>query len=211
MEVKNVKMARDSRIQARLPSVPLSMLVFLLLSSLPFSCLGHLVANLAFGTGVLNYPTGIAVDPTSTALFVTDSNNNRVLRFDNRNTLTSASTPSFAFGQPSLSGNKANWDSVSPHASARGLNFPTGITVDAKGTLWVSDTNNGRVLRFNNAASATTMPLAADGVIGWPNFTASTESTVYLSGIPDTFESPIGIRTNGSDLWVADSGQATQR
>jgi len=114
------------RMRAVLP--PLLLLLFSLSESVPVPCSCHLTANLAFGAGTLAYPTGIAVDPTSNALFVADTNNHRVLRFDHRNALTSASTPSFAFGQPSLSGTGlSNWDSASSQASARGLNTPTGI------------------------------------------------------------------------------------
>lgn len=48
----------------------------------------------------LDSPIGVA---TADALFVVDTNNNRVLRFNDRSNLTEDSNPDFAFGQNSTS------------------------------------------------------------------------------------------------------------
>ncbi len=56
---------------------------------------------------------------------------------------------------------------------ATSMNQPFGVAVDANGTLWVSDSWNYRVLRFDNAA-AKANGAAADGVLGVPLFTVNT-------------------------------------
>jgi sugar lactone lactonase YvrE len=100
---------------------------------------------------------------------------------------------SVVLGQTDFSGNKAGLSQTT-------LNAPAGVAVGASGDVWVSDTGNGRVLRFNS-------PLfngeAASLVIGTPDFTSkgqgySTQSTFELSY-------PYGLAFDaGNNLWVAD-------
>jgi DNA-binding beta-propeller fold protein YncE len=70
----------------------------------------------------LNHPYGVAVDAAGT-LYVTDANNNRVLRL-----AAGATTPT-----------------VLPFT---GLSNPLGVAVDAAGTLYVADQGNRRVLKL---------------------------------------------------------------
>ena len=130
---------------------------------------GSLSADLELGKSIFSAPASVAVDPNSDALYVSDSLNARVLRFDNRNTLTSSSMPTMAFGQASLNGTLNNLNQSTP--SSEGLSQPRGVFVDDAGTLWVTDAENSRVVWYKNAAAITTMPHIADGFLGQPNFT----------------------------------------
>jgi len=138
---------------------------------------------------VLNPWGGLAFDPAGN-LWVADSENNRVLGFaapfnDNMNA-------SFVIGQP-------NFQSVGASAGTAGLRFPMYLTFDAAGNLWVSDTQNNRVLEFR---APLTNGESAFVVIGQENFTTThykTSRNALSSPEQVTFD-PIG------DLWVADGG-----
>lgn len=160
---------------------------------------GSQSADLELGKSVFSNPVTVAVDPNSEALYVVDSENGRVLRFDNRNTLTSSSMPTMAFGQASLNGKLNNLNQSTPSSEGLGSQL-WGAVVDDNGTLWVADLENSRVLWFKNAAAITTMPYSADGVLGQLNFTN------YLPACArDRMSAPRGIRVSGSTLYVADT------
>jgi sugar lactone lactonase YvrE len=73
------------------------------------------------------------------------------------------------------------------------------IAIDSAGRLWVADTDNNRVLRFDSAASMAN-GANADGVLGQPNFTSST-NTATQSGMGAV----LGVAADSAGrLWVAD-------
>lgn len=160
----------------------------------------------------LSSPTGLAVDPVGN-LYVSDSNNNRILRFPtpfvNSLTQTTPIQPDLVIGQPTYSSNTPNHGGI----SAATLNLATGGSVpllaglafDSAGSLYVSDVGNHRVLAFpastlktqNNGPSATL-------VLGQPSFIANAKTKSATA--PDAFSlpSPITIDYKGR-LYVADS------
>jgi hypothetical protein len=76
---------------------------------------------------------------------------------------------------------------------------PYGLDIDTGGRLWVSDTVNNRVLRFDNAAGRPD-GAPADGVLGQMNFTSN------ASGGADAYNQPRGIATDPSGrLYVANT------
>ncbi|MFN7928679.1 MAG: hypothetical protein U0Y68_12150 [Blastocatellia bacterium] len=85
--------------------------------------------------------------------------------------------------------------------TASSLRTPIAVVADAAGRLWVSDQDDNRVLRFDNAA-AKANGAPADGVLGQPNFTSNTlnpPSAVSLN-------LPQGIFVDSSGrLWVLNS------
>jgi len=84
--------------------------------------------------------------------------------------------------------------------NATGMNLPGNVATDSNGRLWVADTSNNRVLRFDNAAFKAN-GAAADGVLGQPDFTSKV-STVSVTGM----NSPTGLATDSTgNLWVADT------
>ena len=74
------------------------------------------------GPGEFRNPYGVAVDPASGAVYVADTGNDRVQRFDG-----------------------TTWSVV----AGTTFNAPRGVAVDASGRLLVADTGNDRVLRLS--------------------------------------------------------------
>ena len=120
-------------------------------------------------------PIGVSGDPEG-RLWVAEMNNNRVLRFDQAASKPNGGSADGVLGQPGFLG------SNDPATSPDGMNSPIGLFVDWAGRLWVSELNNNRVLRFDDAA-AKPDGAEADGVLGQASFTSSgsgcTQSTMY--------------------------------
>jgi sugar lactone lactonase YvrE len=91
-----------------------------------------------------------AVCVAGTTLWVADSQNNRVVRYNNATAKALDAAADGVLGQADLTSGAANRGGS---AAANTLSFPGGITVDDSGTLIVSDSFNYRVLIFANAAS----------------------------------------------------------
>jgi DNA-binding beta-propeller fold protein YncE len=147
------------------------------------------------GTGErkLDGITGICVDLAG-RLWVADSANNRVLRFDNAANKRSGAAADGVLGQTDFS-------SGSPGNGANKFTDPTAVFVDAFGRLWVADTGNQRILRFDNAAWLRN-GAPANGVLGQPDFVITTPG---LSAFK--MNAPSAVFVDGSArLWVADSG-----
>ncbi len=137
--------------------------------------------------------SGVAVDPSSGAVFVADSGNNRVLRFAAQASLTDGALPEAVLGQLDFTNSTAA-------PPTYGLKYPDALELDASGRLWVADTGNNRVLRFDNAASK---PSGAppDAVLGQPDFTRTTPATTAHH-----MRNPQALAVDASGrLWVGDS------
>jgi sugar lactone lactonase YvrE len=142
----------------------------------------------------LSNPRGVAVDPTTGKIFVADTNNNRVLRFASADSLSNGAAAEIALGQ-------SDFVSKGFGTTATTMNSPCGVAVDGYGTLWVADTNNQRVLRFDNASSKTT-GAAADGVLGQPDFVTN---TVSFPPTQSSLTGPFCIAANKfGTIWIAD-------
>lgn len=148
----------------------------------------------------LSSPLGIAIDATTGKVFVADRDYNRVLRFANSRALETGDEPEAVLGQD-------NFATTTAGTSATRMNRPTGLALDSAGRLWVADSRNNRILRFN---SAPTLPsgAAASAVLGQPDFTSSTPGTSA-----STLDYPFSIcihQSFGSPtrLWVADFNNA---
>lgn len=140
-----------------------------------------------------NFPTGIAMDPTTGKIFVADTENHRVLRYASPDSLANGAAAEIVLGQDGFE------NEISPSTSSQGMNNPAGVFIDHLGRLWVADHDNARVLRFSNASSLTSHA-AADRVYGQPDFTSSTFS-VTASGMIN----PTAVWVDKADrLWVAD-------
>jgi DNA-binding beta-propeller fold protein YncE len=141
----------------------------------------------------LYYPKDVFVDSAG-RLWVADSYNNRILRFDHASAKALGAAADGLLGQ-------ALFSTSSSATTRNGMNVPTGLTVDSNGRLWVGDLSNNRVLRFDNAA-AKIMGANADGVLGQASFTtnghAATRNGMY---------GPTGLFTyRYGMLFVADAG-----
>lgn len=137
----------------------------------------------------LSLPHGLAFDKNGN-LWVADSYNSRVLEFEPP--FTSGMNSSLVLGQSDFTGRLCS-------ATPSGLCFPTNVVFDATGNLWVADSNNNRVLRYNPPFST---GQAATAVLGQPSFGSSAQAFgaagLYLPG-GMSFDA-------GGNLWVADQG-----
>jgi hypothetical protein len=79
------------------------------------------------------------------------------------------------------------------------MDSPDGVTVDADDNLWVVDSNNNRVLRFDHASIKPIAGASADAVLGQPLFTTNAGGITQYG-----FSAPSGcaIDSNGT-LWVS--------
>jgi DNA-binding beta-propeller fold protein YncE len=97
----------------------------------------------------MNHPYGVAVDSAG-RLWVADSNH-RVLRFDGAAAKANGAAADGVLGQSDFTSN-------AQATTASGMYFPTGVAVDSAGRLWVADTNNHRVLRFDSPIPRVYLP-----------------------------------------------------
>ena len=108
----------------------------------------------------LAVPAGVAVDPTSGAIFVTETATNQVVKFN------ADRTTAFEFGSAG-SGNGQ-------------FNSPAGLAVDASGNIYVADRGNNRIQKFNSAGAFVTKWGAAGSSNG--QFNAPSDVAVDASG-----------------------------
>ncbi|HTN43442.1 MAG TPA: Ig-like domain-containing protein, partial [Nitrospiria bacterium] len=122
--------------------------------------------NYLDGAGFLN-PSGVAVDRSvrPNHIYVADTDNSRVLAWNDVSTLINGQPADIVIGQPDFYSAFCNQGSS---ASASTLCNPRGIAVDSAGNLYVADNTNNRVLVFNSPFTTDTV---ADQVIGHSNFT----------------------------------------
>src|SRR6185312_10971356 len=156
----------------------------------------------------LNAPAGVALDTSVSPpiLYVADSGNNRVLGYRYSTQLIAGAPADIIIGQVDRFSNRPQ----NPANGGRqtGLNNPTGLAVDAKGNLYVADTGNNRILRYQqpfNSANANEFP---NLVIGQQSLATSTANLKGLSAssLSTSGAGRAGIAFDPSgNLWVADT------
>lgn len=140
-------------------------------------------------------PTGVATD--GNILVVADTDNNRVLIFKTIPTTNDANAD-IVLGQPNFT--TANPPPQVPTASS--LRGPEGVWIQGA-RLFVADTQNHRVLVWNNIPTTNNQP--ADYVLGEPNLTSAPPITT--SDIPpqaNNLYSPVAVTSDGQRLFVTD-------
>ncbi len=95
----------------------------------------HIANKGGISAKTLSSPRDIAIDPTTGKVFVTDSGNNRVLRFAAVAALTNGAAAEAVLGQTTFITNTANSGGI----SASTMSNPSGVAVDAAGRLWVAE------------------------------------------------------------------------
>ena len=92
-------------------------------------------------------PQGIAMDATANPpiLYVSDTQNNRILAWRDANAFTKGDYADLVIGQTDKFSTLAGGPGTSYTA---GLNTPGGLAVDGSGNLYVVDAGNNRILRF---------------------------------------------------------------
>ena len=151
-----------------------------------------ITATAGSGNNGMDFPSGVTTS-TGGSLYVTSHRACRVMRFDNASGLGANAPASAVLGQPDFA-------TTTEGTTAVTMRSPNGAWITPDDSLWVADTNNRRVLRFNNASTKPS-GAAADGVLGQPNFTSdiflTTQRAMDFPGYRPSVD------TTGS-LWVAD-------
>lgn len=168
-----------------------------------------------YSTG-LSRPSGLAVDKSGN-LYVADAGNNRVLRYPSPFTQPGQfPVPDLFIGQPNLAGCSPNYPSGQPGAQglllSDGANFlVSNLAFDSFGNLWVIDTGNYRILRFNaTVLSGTGGGLSADLELGQlslngPNQTPLGSNSTASYHTLNQFISPAALAFDPSgNLFVGD-------
>ncbi len=140
-------------------------------------------------------PTGVASD--GNILVVADTDHNRVLIWKTIPTSNGANAD-IVLGQPNFT--TANPPPIQPTASS--LRGPQGVWV--QGTrLFVADTQNDRVLVWNNIPTTNNQP--ADYVLGESNLTTAPPITVSdVAPQANSLFSPVAVSSDGQRLFVTD-------
>ena len=94
----------------------------------------------------LDFPQSVAVD-ASAHLYVADTASNRVLGWHSATAFADGDPADLVIGQPDFASHVCNQGATAPTAVS--LCFPTGLVTDGSGNLFVSDTQNSRVLGFS--------------------------------------------------------------
>jgi hypothetical protein len=124
--------------------------------------------------GGLDYPWGLALDTVNHRLFVSDSNNDRVLEYDldSQNHLTHY-TADHVLGQRDFASSQPNQGGT---ASSTTMSDPGGLAYDPTNShLFVADSGNSRVLVFDLSHGITNDTPAAN-VLGQPDFFSSNQN-----------------------------------
>ena len=144
----------------------------------------------------LRTPSGIATD--GKILAVADTDNNRVLIWKSIPT-TNNQNADIVVGQP-------DFTHGSSATTATGMRGPQGVWIQGS-RLFVADTQNSRVLVWNNIPSQNGQ--AADYVLGEPNLnTAPPATSLDVTPTSSNMFSPVSVTSDGQRLLVTDLGHS---
>ena len=134
-----------------------------------------------------SWPEGLAVDGSGN-VFVADSQNHAIRKISPSGNVTT------------LAGPRAGWSSgIAGYANGQGtearFNYPTGVTVDGSGNVYVAEYGNNRIRKISPSGNVTT--LAGSGTAGFADG----------QGSAAMFDYPTGVTVDGSgNVYVADFG-----
>src|SRR3984957_5941820 len=156
--------------------------------------------NLLATQNNLRAPTAVASDGIHLA--VADTNHNRILIWNHIPTSNNAPAD-VVVGQPNFASATVPTNGT---PSASSLSGPQGVWI-LNGTLYVADTQNNRVLIWNQIPTANGAP--ANVVLGQPNFTTFVEVNVLdqtTSASASNMLNPTSAPSDGTRLFVSDLG-----
>ncbi|HEY4744308.1 MAG TPA: hypothetical protein VIH45_06585 [Desulfuromonadaceae bacterium] len=152
---------------------------------------------------------GITADGKN--LFIADFSNNTIRKysFSNHSTTTIAGIGGVASSNPVLNTDSSLFSAFGSSAGGAGnayFNGPSGITTTDGKNLYVADQNNSTIrkiaIAFRNSSTVVTT------IAGVPGSLGSVDDPV---GVNARFNHPTDITTDGTNLYVTDSGNLTIR
>src|SRR5579871_2696385 len=147
----------------------------------------------------LRLPTAVASD--GVRVVVADTNHNRVLIWNSIPSINDQPAD-VVIGQPDFTSQGIPGNTP----TAKSLRGPQGVWIQ-NGKLYVADTQNNRVLIYNRIP--TTNGVAADVVLGQPNFTSAIQPDLTQqnnSATPSNLLNPVAVSSDGLHLFVTDLG-----
>ena len=143
----------------------------------------------------LGFPNAVGLDAEGN-LYIADSLSSRVLEYDNP--LETDTAADKVFGQAgSFTSNSPNNGGL----SADSISGPNGMAVDSNGNLYLADTNNNRVLEYDNplaplpTATPTATASATDTPTATSTATATATATVTATDTPTATATPTASAT----------------
>ena len=141
-------------------------------------------------------PIGLAVDKNGD-LFVADAGNGRVLRFP-----APFSVSAGLVQRPNLVLGQANLTTKVTDPTSRTMSYPYGLGLTVEGHVVVSDFGHNRVLFFRRPSGDFVNGMAAERVLGQPDFFSSSRNSSTTAGM----SGPSGLALDTDDrLYLADS------
>ncbi len=129
-------------------------------------------------------------------LYVPDSENNRVLRYNSP--FTTDTIADDIWGQADFTGNLCRRGQTAPDAQS--FCSPAGVALDSANNLWVADSFDHRVLRFPYDPGTGSAHHQSDLVLGQPDFSSFSEG----AGL-NQMQYPAAVRVdNTGSVYVAD-------
>ncbi|HYO83061.1 MAG TPA: NHL repeat-containing protein, partial [Bryobacteraceae bacterium] len=158
------------------------------------------------GTGARSFRTPTAVATDGRVLAVADTDNNRVLIWTSIPT-SNGEPANVVIGQQDFNATAINAGNGS-QVNERGLRGPQGVWIDQRGRLWVADTQNNRVLMWNEIPRANGAP--ATLVLGAPDMTTFVEvdlTRAQFNATATNLLNPVSVTVDPSDrVFVSDLG-----
>ncbi|HYB90239.1 MAG TPA: NHL repeat-containing protein, partial [Candidatus Binataceae bacterium] len=144
-------------------------------------------------------PGKVALD-ASANLYIPDTSNNRVLEYNESANPPTNRTANVILGQTNSTSSSCNQGGANPSFAT--LCQPTSAAVDSGGNVFVVDSNNNRMVRYNAAISTDE---AASVVIGQPDFVHKAENLVDPASLDLPRQIAIDASATPNHLFAADS------
>ena len=146
----------------------------------------------SIGQGQFNLPRGVSVDSVNNKVYVADTFNNRIVRFDSGSGGTTFGANLQAFG--------------SQGAGINRFSFPWDISVDfTNNKVYVADPNNYRIVRFDSGSGGTTFGANWQSIGSYGSGINQFNSSYYVS--VDSVNNKVYVSDSNNSRFVSfDSG-----